>query len=213
MCVKNLPRLPNSPITFRGPGTYLPSSEKKLKALQCYLTIAKYLLPTDSSITSSCLWHSDLHIGNIFVNPENPTKIVGIIDWQSSELAPLFFHARQPSLLKYEGPPVQGLERPRLQDLAQLDPSAKREATALYLNMSLCALYRALLHKQIPRLYRAMEFQDTKSFDLLVFARNLLVDGEASYLGQNFRARKNMERTSRCSRSWQSSVPIPLYEG
>ncbi|KAL9121399.1 MAG: hypothetical protein Q9187_002038 [Circinaria calcarea] len=184
-CVKSLPRLPKSSITLRGPTTYQPSREKKLKALQCYHTIVKYLLPTDLSITSSYLWHSDLHIGNIFVSPENPPKIIGIIDWQSSELAPLFFHARKPNLLNYEGPPLHGLERPRLpQNLAQLDLSAQKEATTLYLNISLCALYRALLHKQIPRLYRAMDFQETLSFDLLVFARNLLVDGEATYLAQ-----------------------------
>ena len=184
-CVKSLPRLPKSPITLRGPGTYQPSREKKLKALQCYLAMIKYLLPTDPSITSSCLWHSDLHIENIFVNSENPTEIVGIIDWQSSELAPLFNHARQPYLLDYDGPPICGLERPRLpEDMAQLDPAAQKEATNLYLNMSLCALYRALLHKQNPRLYRAMSFQETSSFGFLLLARNLVVDGEATYLAQ-----------------------------
>lgn len=184
-CVRNLPRLPKSPITLRGPGTYQPSREKKLLALQCYSAMIKYLLPTHPSITSSCLWHSDLHIENIFVNPETPTEIVGIIDWQSSELAPLFNHARQPYFLDYNGPAVCGLERPRLpRDMAQLDPAAQKEATNLYLNMSLCALYRALLNKQNPRLYRAMSFQETSSFEFLLLARNLLVDGEATYLAQ-----------------------------
>jgi hypothetical protein len=184
-CIKNLRRLPKSPVTLCGPGTYQPSREKKLKALQCYLAMIKYLLPANQSITSSCLWHSDLHLENIFVNPKRPTEVVGIIDWQSTDLAPLFNHARQPYFLDYDGPPVRGLERPRLPErMAQLDPTAQEKAKALYLNMSLSALYKTLLHRQNPRLYRAMDFQETSSFELLLLARNLLIDGEATYLAQ-----------------------------
>ena len=184
-CVRSLPRLPKSPVTLCGPGIYRPTREKKLRAIQCYLTMIKYLLPTDQSIQSSCLWHSDLHVENIFVNPKDPTEIVGIIDWQSTELAPLFYHARQPYFLDYDGPPTLGLERPRLpENLAQLDPAAQRQAKALYLNRSLSALYKTLLHRQNPPLYRALAFRETSSFDLLLLARNLLVDGEATYLAQ-----------------------------
>lgn len=41
--------------------------------IDCYLALVKHLLPTDSSIKSSCLWHGDLHIENISVAPENST--------------------------------------------------------------------------------------------------------------------------------------------
>ena len=184
-CVKNLPRLPKSPLMLCGPGTYQPTREKKLKALQYYLAIFEYLLPTDQAIRSSCLWHGDLHIENIFVDPEHPTKIVGIIDWQSTELAPLFNHARQPYFLDYDGPPTLGLERPRLpENLAQLDPAAQKQAKALYLNSSLSVLYKTLLRKQNHPLYSALAFRESPSFDLLLLARNLLVDGEATYLAQ-----------------------------
>ena len=170
-------------MTLCGPGTYQPTQEKKLKALQYYLAMIKYLLPTDHTIQSSCLWHDDLHIENIFVDPKNPTEVIGIIDWQSAGLAPLFEHARQPYFLDYDGPPTFGLERPRLpENLAQLDQAAQKEAAALYLNQYLSALYKAVLHKQNPCLYRAMAFRETPSFDLLLLARNLLVDGEATYL-------------------------------
>ena len=119
------------------------------------------------------------------MDPENPTKVIGIIDWQSAELAPLFQHARQPYFLDYDGPPIFGLERPRLpENLAQLAPAAPKEAKALFLKQSLSALYKAFLHRHNPRLYRAMAFQETPSFDLLLLARNLLVDGEATYLAQ-----------------------------
>ena len=184
-CVQNLSRLPISLATLFGPGTYQPTRQKKLKALQWYLEICKYLLPIDESIQSSCLWHGDLHIEDIFVNPDDHTEISGLIDWQSTELIPLFMHARQPYFLDHDGPPMIGLQRPSLpHNLAELDTSAQTEANNLYLNQALSALYKALIHLQTPRLYRAMAFRETSSFDLLFLAPHLLVDGEATYLAQ-----------------------------
>jgi hypothetical protein len=119
------------------------------------------------------------------VNPSNPTEIVGLIDWQSTGLSPLYCHARQPHIIDYDGPPVYGLERPRPpKDIEQLDANAKKHAEALYLQQSLCSLYNVLTHHQNPRLYAALEFQQTTSYLLLLLARNLLIDGEATYLSQ-----------------------------
>lgn len=42
---------------------------------------------------SPSLLHPDLHARNIFVDPDNPTKISGIIDWQSTAIEPAFVHA------------------------------------------------------------------------------------------------------------------------
>ncbi|QSZ29034.1 hypothetical protein DSL72_003544 [Monilinia vaccinii-corymbosi] len=184
-CVNRLPRLPKSPITLCDPGTYQPTRERKLDALDCYLKLTKFLLPIDQSIASSHLWHGDLHAANIFVNPNKPTEIVGLIDLQSTELSPLYFQARQPHIIDYDGPPVHGLERPQLpKDIEQLDATAKEHAKALYLQKSLCSLYNTLTYHQNPQVYAAFEFQQTTSYLLLLLARNLLIDGEASYLSQ-----------------------------
>ncbi|KAF2275182.1 uncharacterized protein EI97DRAFT_420759 [Westerdykella ornata] len=183
--VRQLHDLPKSPVILHGPGTYIPTKERKLQALECYLNLIKYLLPTDTSISTANLWHGDLHVANVFVNPTNPTEITGLIDWQSTEIAPLYFQARQPHILDYEGPPVSGLERPTLpKNLDELEPDARRRAVTLYYQQSLCVLYNTLTHRQNPRLYAALEFQQTTSFMLLLLARNLLVDGESSYLAQ-----------------------------
>ena len=184
-CVKALPRLPQSPIALFGPGTYQPTREQKLQALECYLQLIRYLLPVDDSIQSSCLWHDDLHVENILVDPEQPTRITGIIDWQSTELAPLFVHARQPYILDHDGPPVVGLERPKLpENLAQLDPQARYHARALFHERSLCAMYNLIVHNVNPVLYNALSFKESQSYELLEIARNLLVDGQAIYLGK-----------------------------
>lgn len=48
------------------------------------------------SFSQPVLWHTDLHMGNIFVSSEDPTKVVSIIDWQSISIAPLLIQARFP---------------------------------------------------------------------------------------------------------------------
>ncbi|KAF2866862.1 hypothetical protein BDV95DRAFT_679593 [Massariosphaeria phaeospora] len=169
--VNQLPDLPKSPITLCGPGTYQPTREKKLKALHCYLKLIKF--------------HGDLHVANIFVDPVEPTKVVGLIDWQSTEISPLYFHGRQPHFMDYDGPPMNGLERPQpLEDLDSLDPTVKKQAETLYLQQSLCSLSNTLTYHKNPRLYAALQFQHTQKFLLLLLARNLLIDGEATYVAQ-----------------------------
>lgn len=185
-CVRQSPQLPKSPIALYGPGTYRPSKEKKIQAIQEYLKIVKYLLPDDRSIQKPHIWHDDLHLENIFVNPDDPSDILAFIDWQSTELAPLYDHTIEPYILEYDGPPLGSLlERPKFEDVRKLfgeDPESERKAKSLYLKMNLVALYRFLVHKTNKQLFQALEYRETDSFQLLLFARNLFVDGEATYL-------------------------------
>ncbi|KAJ5474000.1 hypothetical protein N7475_003566 [Penicillium sp. IBT 31633x] len=180
--VQSIADLPQSPLGLYGPGTYYPTRAKKLAALHSYLQLVRYLLPTDKLIMAPFLWHSDLHTENIFVNPERPTEVFGIIDWQSTEVLPLFEHARQPYFLDYDGPTVEGLEPPTLpENISELSSAKQLEAKRLYMSMSLSALYRNLTYRDNPVLYKAMEFRQTKCFEMMLLAQNLLVDGEALY--------------------------------
>ncbi|BDD56256.1 hypothetical protein MAP00_001730 [Monascus purpureus] len=189
-CIKSMEQLPRSPIAIHYSGTYQPSRETKLFAIESYLKVVNFLLPEDEDISASCIWHDDLHVENVFVNPEDPSEIYAFIDWQSTELAPLYHHTIEPYILDYNGPALEGLlDRPKLADVKALfqdehdQAVATRKAESLFTSMSLLALYRYLLHKTIPQLFKALEFRQTDCFDLLLFARNLLVDGEATYLG------------------------------
>ncbi|MCJ1310690.1 hypothetical protein MMC25_004356 [Agyrium rufum] len=162
-----------------------PTREKKLKALNCYLELIKYMLPPNESISTSHLWHGDLHVANIFVNPKEPTEIVGLIDWQSTELSPLYYLARRTYIIDHDGPPVDGLTLPQLPpDMESLSPDEQILARALYYKQVLCQLYKTIMAKQNPRTYAALEFQKTTSFSVLLLARSLLIDGEALYLMQ-----------------------------
>ena len=46
---------------------------------------------------SPLLFHPDLHARNIFVDPDDPTKILRITDWQSAAVEPAFVHAQETS--------------------------------------------------------------------------------------------------------------------
>jgi hypothetical protein len=181
-CVNHL-ELPKVPISLCGPGTYQPTKARKLEALHHYLRILKCVLLKDEEISSAHLWHGDLHDGNIFVDPTNPSRVLSLIDWQSTEISPLYFHAQQPLFMRYVGPSMHGLQRPRLrEDFAGLEPSEKQKAEDLYLNQGLSSLYNTLTHHQNPRLYAALQFQETPRYLLLALARNIFIDGEVEYL-------------------------------
>ncbi|KAF4550160.1 Phosphotransferase enzyme-like protein 1 [Elsinoe fawcettii] len=163
-CLNELDHLPRSSISLQGPNLYMPDRREKLKAINVYLSIFTHVLTWDTDISAGCLWYSDLHGGNIFVDPKNPTIITGLIDWQGAEITPLYYQAQQPCLIDYAGPEIHGLERPVLPtEFSTMTKDEQYQARQLWLNQSLCALYRKLV---------------------LLLAGNLLVDGEAAYLAQ-----------------------------
>lgn len=69
-----------------------------------------FLLPKDAVVTRPVLWQTDLHADNIFVDPDNPSKVLGIIDWQSAHVAPLCQQVITLAFLDFNGPrPDEGL--------------------------------------------------------------------------------------------------------
>ncbi|KAL3428930.1 hypothetical protein BDV09DRAFT_190563 [Aspergillus tetrazonus] len=157
-CVQNMTQLPRSLISLYGPGTYCRSRSKKIAALRKYL--------------------------NIFVHPERPTEVLGIIDWQSSEVLPLFDHARLPYFLDYDGPPSTSIDPPTFPaDFDKLDPAKKAEAQDLYLKMSLSALYRRFTYSNNMALFKAMEFRETTSFEMLRTVLSRCLDLEKEWTG------------------------------
>ncbi|KAJ5573480.1 uncharacterized protein N7459_007907, partial [Penicillium hispanicum] len=75
------------------------------------------------------MWHTDLHLGNIFVSPNEPSIIEGIIDWQSSQICPLFIQARFPEFLMPPKNYPVGPDLPSLpDDFDNLSPQQKEQA-------------------------------------------------------------------------------------
>lgn len=134
-----------------GPGLYQPTHTKTLAASESTSGIVRFLLPSDPLRCVSHLWHNDLREENIFVGPTDPTKILGIIDWQSTQVAPLFEQAIDPGILDFEGPDIESLEQPKLPDNYNELPAVEKAAEVKqYCNKALLVAYRRMIQKNIP---------------------------------------------------------------
>lgn len=99
----------------------LDTTTKLLPSLMKYAPLQERSTPT--------LWHTDLHMGNIFVSQEDHTRIVGLIDWQSTSISPLFLQARWPVFLMPPEGYCEGAELPKLPaNFEELDANEKEIA-------------------------------------------------------------------------------------
>ncbi|RMD42357.1 hypothetical protein DV735_g2766, partial [Chaetothyriales sp. CBS 134920] len=176
---KTARRLPKQMVMLCAPTLYQPTHEKKLAALESATRIVQYLIPSDPLICASHIWHNDLHDENIFVDPQNPTKITGIIDWQSTQVAPLFENTIDPGILDYDGPPIESLQQPVLpEDFNKLSGVEKAAELKLFYSKALLVAYRRLIQKNMP-LKRTSEFQESTAFNILKLSRRIFEIGEA----------------------------------
>ncbi|KAK2832009.1 hypothetical protein FQN49_006941 [Arthroderma sp. PD_2] len=130
-----------------------------------------------ASISKPILWHTDLHLGNIFVSDEDPACIVSIIDWQFISVGPLFLQAAWPEFLKPSDEYVHGVVKPRLPDnFEQLDIAEKELATSTRDDAIITKSYelRSSLHSR--DVYRALNLPS-------VFLETFIRCGEAGEEG------------------------------
>jgi hypothetical protein len=92
-----VPRSPNDPLVTSAAQN---SPNAHLSLLQKYLDVAPCLLPIDTDIITSTIWHTDLHPGNLFVDKG---RITSVIDWQRIWAGPLVLQARHPQLVNHRG--------------------------------------------------------------------------------------------------------------
>ena len=78
--------------------------DEVLALLKRYMDVSNYLVPPIiKDIQSKVLWHPDLHLDNIFVDPCS-RKITRIVDWQSAAIAPLYLQCGVPKLFRHHEP-------------------------------------------------------------------------------------------------------------
>ena len=141
--------------------------------------MAPYVLPEQEVTHISVLWHEDLHTQNFFVDPENPTQILGIIDWQSVSASPLFMQVTRPAFLDFNGSVPEELGKVSLpQNFETLSPDDQREAKALQQAQTLHNLYMARCYLQNPEAFLAMQQKDTLHHQVTVVPGRTLMDYE-----------------------------------
>ncbi|KAK2855626.1 hypothetical protein FQN49_005006 [Arthroderma sp. PD_2] len=183
LAIEREPSPPKQLAMLYGPRLYQPTQRKRLGAVESYLKLLSVLLPLDLELASGHLWHDDLHSENIFVNKEKPTEVVGIIDWQSTQISPLFDHCMDPAFLAYDGTPIgDSLRRPELPDnIKSLPDDEKKEIIQHYFDKSVMVAWRMLVKKKNPSQYTAAMFENTTKGYLLLLSRRLFELGEPQF--------------------------------
>jgi hypothetical protein len=127
----------------------------------------------------SVLWHGDLHTQNIFVDLENPTRILGIIDCQCVSASPLYMQVTRPAFLDFNGPIPEELGKFSLpQNFDTLSPDDQREAKALHQAQTLHNLYIARCYQQNPKACLAMQQKDSLRHQVTVVPSTIIMDYE-----------------------------------
>ncbi|KAL6711319.1 hypothetical protein ACN47E_005850 [Coniothyrium glycines] len=135
----------SGPIPAIGPPR--GSSEDQLIALNMTKEVMSRIdtVTLINRVSRPVLWHTDLHMGNIFSkpNPEDPAKICSIIDWQSTVISPLYLQARFPDFLSVDDEYKLGLtERPKVpHDFEIMDANDKKLAALKYENTKMSKFY------------------------------------------------------------------------
>jgi hypothetical protein len=182
--VKSLDAIPKPLSMLCGPTLYQPTKEKKLAACEAALQVLPHILPREPWASTFHLWHDDLHGENIFVDPDHPGVVTAIIDWQSTCITPLFDHTTFPGFLDYDGPAVQGMDRPTPPPLPEsIDPVEEATTWKLFEEQVLASVYKHMLKKQMPSVLEALLYDESDTSAVLQASRNLFATGEAYCIG------------------------------
>ncbi|RHZ47802.1 uncharacterized protein CDV56_104518 [Aspergillus thermomutatus] len=129
------------------------------------------LLDSNDLLRKACqptLWHTDLHMGNIFVDPDEFSKILSLIDFQSTSVLPAFLQAQWPIFLR---PPqnydyVKGIFQPKLpDDFDKLDEESRFIALCEWSQVKLAKAYEVSTYLEdraahdamsVPRVFREL---------------------------------------------------------
>ncbi|CAG8004782.1 unnamed protein product [Penicillium salamii] len=135
--------------------------EDGLALLKKYIDVAPHLVPpsTDESGCANVLWHPDLHLDNIFVDPDTH-QITRIVDWQSASVAPLFYQSGVPRLCRYPGHVREGWVVPkRPENFESLNKNEQKRIDDDLESETLHKYYEAQVCKRAPQHWAVLQQQ------------------------------------------------------
>ncbi|MCJ1308962.1 hypothetical protein MMC25_002617 [Agyrium rufum] len=161
------------------------SPDEMLNHLDRYIQLAPAMVPPQSSddTHSPTLWHPDLHLDNVLVDPESK-RITRVIDWQSAVILPLFYQCGVPTMFKHRGPVSDDMtiwpERP--ENYHSLAPDEKEMIDNVIGSESLHKYYLAMTHNQNPRYWAALQLQDDVRTQPTRIVQNVWKDRDVFFL-------------------------------
>lgn len=129
--------------------------QEHLQLLDKYDALVSHLVPPQE--IEPILRHPDLHLGNIFIDPDSK-KISGIIDWQGAMILPLFIHSGFPPMVNNDGKRLSNpLVRPSPPDLTNIVEGPEKELLLYnYIQQLGYHLYLAATGKWNPVHFQAL---------------------------------------------------------
>jgi hypothetical protein len=136
--------------------------EEYLYLMDRYNNLGPFLIPSAAEakhdILLSTLWHPDLHLNNIFVDPETK-QITNIIDWQSAVIAPYFVQAPVPRCFRHPLPVPLDWSVPQLpDDYDSLDAEQKKNADVMRDSEICHKYYWHQLYKENPAKWEVVSY-------------------------------------------------------
>ncbi|KAL3422844.1 hypothetical protein PVAG01_04591 [Phlyctema vagabunda] len=163
-----------------------PETPKEmLELLDQYLRLAPAMIPRLSTedTHSSTIWHPDLHLDNVFVDPESK-KITNVIDWQKAAALPFFYQCGVPAMFKHQGPVSNDMNIwPRRPDnYSSLEKEEKEKIDNLIRSECLHKYYLAITHNKNPRHWAALQLQDDLQTQPIRLVQNIWEDSDMFFL-------------------------------
>ncbi|KAK2805490.1 hypothetical protein FQN51_000316 [Onygenales sp. PD_10] len=133
--------------------------DQSLALLSKYLQVSPYLVPygDDPEAVANVLWHPDLHLDNVFVDPTT-CQITSIIDWQSASIAPLFYQSCVPRMFRHDGPVREGWAVPeRPDDFDSLSEEEQKQMDQNLESERMHKFYEVMVYKHVPGHWEVLE--------------------------------------------------------
>lgn len=190
---------------------YQPLKETKISVLNKSRSILPALLASGKLDCTPIMWHGGLREQKIFVDPDNPAQITGIIDWQATRLGPMCVQVRHPDFLDLEGPVPEGygeIELPSNYD--QMSSDEQLAARKLKTAQSLFKLYELQHGVDNKTIYNALKARDTLPGCMASLIGSIANDGETVLEGMLISLAKNWNVATGFSDKVPNPMPCPL---
>ncbi|KAF7629443.1 hypothetical protein AFLA_013158 [Aspergillus flavus NRRL3357] len=149
---------------FEMPTEYIDLIEKYLRIVP-HITHCE---PDTADLLQPTLWHSDLHLNNIYVDLDTET-ITDIIHWQNITVAPLLLQAKIPRMARHINPLPLGWVMPeKPEGYETFFQKDKLKADKLYESALCQKYYEVCTAKKNQRHYAAMCHNDTWKSPLIL---------------------------------------------
>lgn len=137
-------------------------AEEVIELLNRYIQLAPAMVPPSGpdDTYSPTLWHPDLHLDNVFVDPKSK-QITRIIDWQSAAVMSFSYQCGVPRMFKHPGTLADSWSLSELpENYGSLDQSERSKIDSNRKSETCHKYYEAETMEENPRHWAALQLEN-----------------------------------------------------